>query len=610
MKLDYRFIQLPLKFDANRLLEEVSALGESVWQPHHQGFAGNFAMTLITPNGVNKHDGFVGPMQPTEYLKSCPYLMDVLRCIGGVWGRTRLMKLSGQAEVTAHIDVDYYWRERMRVHVPIVTQPNVRFYSGDQDINMKVGECWIFDTWSMHNVINHATEERIHLVADTVGGDTFSKWMRNGRPNGINIPGWQAQSYDSFEQPLPPLRLESQNQSDVMTPWEMREHLSFLFNEAVPHPDLQTASAITFELCQSWHYLWTEFGNNSVAYPHYAELLHKYMHIIKNFQGLQLRNGASLYLAIINGVAIHCLRDSNTKIAENRFAEYASAANKIASTNARFERPVIVVSSPRSGSTMFFEALEQCADLSSIGGESHVLFETIKDLHPVSKNYDSNVLSANDCTPEISRELQTRFFQHAVKPDGSKPKPDEPMRLLEKTPKNALRIPFMTRLFPDALFVYLYRHPKQVISSMMDAWQSGRFITYPDLPGWTGSPWSLLLTPGWRDLIGLPLHHVVAHQWAAATKIMLDDLEVLDTSRVIKIRYESLIEKPQDELNRICTDCGISAIENLSTMPLSQFTLTPPDPNKWLRNEPLINEIWPIIEAQAIRAERYMADTP
>ncbi len=103
MKLDYPFIQLPLKFDAKRLLDEVNAMDESAWQPHPQGYAGNDAMTLITPHGINNNDEMSGPMQPTDYLKACPYVMQVLRCIGGVWGRTRLMRLSGQAEVTPHI---------------------------------------------------------------------------------------------------------------------------------------------------------------------------------------------------------------------------------------------------------------------------------------------------------------------------------------------------------------------------------------------------------------------------------------------------------------------------------------------------------------------------
>ena len=53
--------------------------------------------------------------------------MQVMASIGAVWGRTRLMRLSGHAEVTPHVDINYYWRERVRVHVPIVTQPTRAF---------------------------------------------------------------------------------------------------------------------------------------------------------------------------------------------------------------------------------------------------------------------------------------------------------------------------------------------------------------------------------------------------------------------------------------------------------------------------------------------------
>jgi hypothetical protein len=609
MKLDYPFIQLPLTFDADRLLKEVSAIDGSAWQPHPQGYAGNFAMTLVTPDGINNNDEMSGPMMPTDYLKSCPYLMEVMRCIGGVWGRTRLMKLSGQAEVTPHIDTNYYWRERMRVHVPIVTQPSVRFYCGEQDMHMPAGECWIFDTWSMHNVVNDASEERIHLVADTVGGEAFWQWFRAGRPLGMDIPGWQAQHIPVFHQSPPPLRLETQNLPDVMTPWEMREHFNFLFSEAAPHPDLNALTAITYDLTLSWQALWMECGSDVAAYPRYARLRDDYMQALRQFQHLQLRSGYPLVRSISQSLMLHCLKDAKRTFKEHRETGKAPLAAKPVDAG-RIERPVILVSAPRSGSTMFFEALEKSPELCSIGGESHGLMESIPMLHPGSRNYDSNVLAAKHCSGEIARELHARFHQSAHKPDGSKPAAGEPMRLLEKTPKNALRIPFMKQLFPDAQFVYLYRDPKPVIASMIDAWQSGKFITYPDLPGWPGLPWSLLLTPGWRALAGKPLHHIVAQQWLAATKIMLDDLEALDPASVLKVRYESLLSGPQAELERVCTFCGIVPLPGSPSLPLSKHTLTLPDPDKWKRHAVLIEEIWPIIAAQAERAERFIADMP
>ena len=51
--------------------------------------------------------------------------------------------------------------------------------------------------------------------------------------------------------------------------------------------------------------------------------------------------------------------------------------------------------------------------------------------------------------------------------------------MLEKTPKNALRLPFLARVFPEARFIYLHRDPRRVLASMMEAWTVG---TVPDLP--------------------------------------------------------------------------------------------------------------------------------
>jgi hypothetical protein len=59
-----------------------------------------------------------------------------------------------------------------------VTQPTVRFTCGDAEVNMRAGECWIFDTWRMHNVVNDHALPRIHLVADTVGGTVSGSWWR------------------------------------------------------------------------------------------------------------------------------------------------------------------------------------------------------------------------------------------------------------------------------------------------------------------------------------------------------------------------------------------------------------------------------------------------
>jgi hypothetical protein len=106
MRLPVPFIQLPLQFDAGALAAEIHALGEDVWMPHPEGFAGNSALALIAANGDPANNAIQGPMRPTPHLERCPLMLHTLATIGAVWGRSRLMRLSGNAEVTAHVDIE------------------------------------------------------------------------------------------------------------------------------------------------------------------------------------------------------------------------------------------------------------------------------------------------------------------------------------------------------------------------------------------------------------------------------------------------------------------------------------------------------------------------
>ncbi|HXS73564.1 MAG TPA: aspartyl/asparaginyl beta-hydroxylase domain-containing protein, partial [Rhodanobacteraceae bacterium] len=210
MKLQVPFVQLPLQFDAARLVEEMHALGADAWRPHPQKFPGNFALPLISVDGDPDSDSIAGAMRPTPYLEHCPYLMQVLGRLGAVWGRTRLMKLTGGAEVTPHADTNYYWRDRTRVHVPIQTQRGVRFICGEAEVNMAPGECWIFDTWRPHRVINVEDHERVHLVADTVGSQAFWDLASSGRAPGYgNFETWRAEPFDAGAGNVTSLLLES-----------------------------------------------------------------------------------------------------------------------------------------------------------------------------------------------------------------------------------------------------------------------------------------------------------------------------------------------------------------------------------------------------------------
>ena len=138
---------------------------------------------------------------------------------------------------------------------------------------------------------------------------------------------------------------------------------------------------------------------------------------------------------------------------------------------------------------------------------------------------------------------------------------------------------------------------------MMEAWSSGRFKTYPQLPGWTGPPWSLLLIPGWTDLVGAPLNEIVAQQWATTTHAMLDDLSRLQPQSWTPVRYEDVIAAPQREIARLCRALGLGWDRPLAPgLPLARNTLSPPDAQKWRAHGAAIEAVLPMLAAQSQRA--------
>jgi hypothetical protein len=269
-------------------------------------------------------------------------------------------------------------------------------------------------------------------------------------------------------------------------------------------------------------------------------------------------------------------------------------------------RPIFVVSSPRAGSTLLFDTLIQAPGLCSTGGESHGLIEGIRALHPQANGWESNRLTARDARPEVLEELSRRFLATLRDRDGSAAGPA--LRMIEKTPKNSLRIPFLDFAWPDSTFVYLYRDARETMASMIEAWLSGGFRTYPRLPGWTGLPWSLLLVPGWRELNGLPLPEIVARQWAATTAALLDDLERLPQERVRVVSFGAFLVSPQEVVSGLCESLDLEWDRTLGPLlPVAHTAVSTPRADKWRAREAEIEAVWPLVRETDERARDFCA---
>ena len=299
MRLSKPLLQLPICFDPDRLAAEVSALPESAWMPHPTGFVGNEAVPFVAPGG-KLGDGFEGAMGPTEHLGRCPYIMDILAELDSVWGRSRLMALAPGAEVPVHIDIHYYWRTHVRLHIPVITNPGVLFTCNGETVNMKAGECWAFDSFSLHTVQNTGQERRVHLVLDTVGGEHL--WdLVEAATEGSNPVLWNGESAVQRR----PLAFEQINRPSVMSPWEIRRHIDYVLDHA---PRTEQTDAVAKRLdrfVSGWHGAWSQFGTSDQGLPTYRELIKRIRGdlISWNAQEIVLQNEQALG-ATIDGLIL------------------------------------------------------------------------------------------------------------------------------------------------------------------------------------------------------------------------------------------------------------------------------------------------------------------
>jgi hypothetical protein len=264
------------------------------------------------------------------------------------------------------------------------------------------------------------------------------------------------------------------------------------------------------------------------------------------------------------------------------------------------QRPVFIVAAPRSGSTLLFETLGSSEQIATLGGEAHWLIESIDALRPGAPGVDSNRLLGAHATPLVVELLETQILERLVDKDGRALGSGRVLRFLEKTPKNALRIPFLRRAFPDARFVFLWREPRGNVSSIMEAWRSGRWRTYPALEGFV-LPWSLLLPPGWQALRGRPLEEIAAYQWQTTNQTILEDLKALSRESWTSVSYAEFIEAPEATVRRLCTFAEIDFDPSLAErvrrpLPAARHTLTPPEPDKWRQNATLLARVLPALD--------------
>jgi hypothetical protein len=253
-------------------------------------------------------------------------------------------------------------------------------------------------------------------------------------------------------------------------------------------------------------------------------------------------------------------------------------------------RPVFLVGCPRSGTTLLFDLLRRHPGFASRAAEGHLIWDTYQ--HPARNGWDSDRRTGEDVWPG-----ETRFVHASVRRvAGSRP-------FLDKTPKNALRVPYLSALFPDARFVFLVRDGRATVASLIEGWSEGHGITYrlPEplsLTDYRGRYWSYLLPPGWREVAATSFEDVAARQFVAANDAARADLDALPQERVVRVRFESLLEAPVDVTANVLDRLGMppsGEVADAAAELRAVSTVSPPRPGKWRDRADRVERVMPSV---------------
>lgn len=317
--------------------------------------------------------------------------------------------------------------------------------------------------------------------------------------------------------------------------------------------------------------------------------------------------------------------------------------------------PVLIIGCPRSGTTLLYNMLSEVSTLWSIGYESKAIIERFHS--PSTKDWASGVLEAEDLTPVSQRYILRAFEKQAapgnfwhrvnrfratlrsvplwgwIKHRGQSERAGSaassalpqmglnavrhlirirntlhtakgPIRLLEKTPENCLRLPFLQALFPDARIIYLIRDGRSNINSLIEGWkQPHLFPGYQvpeslNIPDYTRDRWAFTLIPGWRTLTHSSLEEISAWQWIRCNEAVLSH-RAKQQLPCLTLTHESLIAEPSTALIQIADFIDVDYKTNFARFAedLPQINaISAPEQAKWRRQNPdAIRRILPLI---------------
>lgn len=192
-----RHIQFPFYFDVQKLQEDLHKVMTAKWVDHYNqnDYDGKWtSIALMSANG--KSDNIYAfnfdskEIITTEALSSCLYFKEILNSFLFEKSAVRLLNLSIGAQIKPHIDHCLGYEDGFfRLHIPIITNPDVVFILDGKRLIMNEGECWYINANFTHSVANNGSADRIHLVIDGIRNEWSDRlFFENHNENQFQKP--------------------------------------------------------------------------------------------------------------------------------------------------------------------------------------------------------------------------------------------------------------------------------------------------------------------------------------------------------------------------------------------------------------------------------------
>ena len=290
------------------------------------------------------------------------------------------------------------------------------------------------------------------------------------------------------------------------------------------------------------------------------------------------------------------------KISLRKFWRYQTARSRAP----RHQRPIFILGAPRSGTSMIFRLLSAHPELGSLGREGHDMWR--KFHHPRRNGWNSDVLGRGQVVAG-EREFIRRYLYMHFDQD----------RFVEKTPENCLRIAYLQELYPDAVFVFVKRDPREVMSSMLNGWRHpmGRFRSYfvpekLEIPGYNHPhQWCFALIENWRDFKTQTLSRIVVEQWKQTIHGVLAGRQLIDSKQWIELSLDEFTADPREEMSGLLAKLGLSTDDKLLDLANENIVINAmveSTPGDWQINASELMEVLPYVKDE-IEACGYYYET-